>query len=699
MEVSSGASATVSGALLRGNHGVGLWVFDPATTLQAHDVGIVDSRASLDGSFGLGLWMERGSEVSVVRGLVEENRTIGVFAADPRTRLELLGTVIRDTLPQESDGAFGVGVQLQRGAKSVVERTLIEGNRNFGLSVFGTDTRLELRDAVVRDTLPRDSSGSFGNGLSALMGAVCVVERVHFERNQEIGIFASGPETTLHLRDAVVRDTLPQQVDGERGRGLEVRLGAVAVVERALFEQNRHYGVTASDTGTTLDLSDVLVRDTLAGKNGVFGVGLNVLFGASAIVERAVLERNRQAGVRVSSEAATLELRDAIVRDTLPDVRNGRVGVGLVMQPGSSAEVERALFEGNRFGGVYAGGADTTLALQDVVVRDTLPQESDGLEGRGFVADLGASATIERALFERNRNLGVSADGAGTTLEAQDLVVRNTRPESVTGLGGAGLNLVRGAVGVVEQALFEGNRNSGIFVAFPQTALELHDVVVRNTLPQESDGLGGRGLNAQQGASAVMSNALIEGNREIGVFASEPGTDLELRDVVIRDTLGREVDGERGMGLVVQSGAAAVIGRSLVERNREVGVQASGSEASLQLRDVIVSDTSAPACSPNCASFLNYGTGLASLFEARLTMTGFSHEKNDLCGVLLGSGGGADLDNGVVRDHPTAVCLQVPDFDTRRLLNDVQYVDNGRLVEATDLVLPRPVEVVDAVPR
>jgi hypothetical protein len=53
----------------------------------------------------------------------------------------------------------------------------------------------------------------------------------------------------------------------------------------------------------------------------------------------------------------------------------------------------------------------------------------------------------------------------------------------------------------------------------------------------------------------------------------------------------------------------------------------------------------------------------------------------------------------VVRDHPTAVCLQVPDFDTRRLLNDVQYVDNGRLVEATDLVLPRPVEVVDAVPR
>jgi len=699
MEVSSGASATISGALLRRNHGVGLWVFDFATTLQAHDVGIVGSRAGLNGSLGLGLWMERGSEVSVVRGLIEGNRTIGVFAADPRTRLELRGTVIRDTLPRESDGALGVGVQLQRGAKSVVERTLIEGNRNFGLWVIGTDTTLELRDAVVRDTLPGDSSGGFGNGLNARTGAVCVVERVHFERNQEIGIFASGPETTLHLRDAVVRDTLPQQTDGERGRGLDVRLGAAAVVERALFEQNRHYGVNASDTGTTLDLSDVLVRDTLAGKNGVFGVGLNVLFGASAAVERVLLERNRQAGVRVSSGAATLELRDAVVRDTLPDVRNGEVGLGLVLQPGASAVVERALFEGNRLSGVYAGGADTTLALQDVVVRDTLPQESDGLEGRGFVADLGASATIERALFERNRNLGVSADGVGTTLEAQDLVVRNTRSEAVTGSGGAGLTLLRGAVGVVEQALFERNRNNGILVALPETALELHNVVVRNTLPQDSDGLGGRGFTAQQGASAVMSNAVIEGSREVGVFASEPGTVLELHDAVIQDTLSREVDGERGTGLVVQTGAAAVIARSLVERNREVGVQVGGSEATLQLRDVVVSDTSAPACSPNCASFLNYGTGLASLFEARLTMTGFSLERNDLCGVLLGSGGGADLDNGVVSDHPTAVCLQVPGFDTRRLLQNVQYVDNGRLVEATDLVLPRPVEVVDPVPR
>jgi hypothetical protein len=76
---------------------------------------------------------------------------------------------------------------------------------------------------------------------------------------------------------------------------------------------------------------------------------------------------------------------------------------------------------------------------------------------------------------------------------------------------------------------------------------------------------------------------------------------------------------------------------------------------------------------------------------------GFALAANDLCGVLLGDDGAADLDTGVVSGHAIAVCLQVPGFDTARLRRDVRCEDNGRVIEATDLVLPLPSDAVDPV--
>jgi hypothetical protein len=474
---------------------------------------------------------------------------------------------------------------------------------------------------------------------------------------------------------------------------MEVQGGAAAVVERALFRGNRDIAVAASNPGTTLQLHDGVIARTLSRESDrKGGQGLSVTRGATATVERVVVDENREVAVFASGAGTTLRLRDAAVRDTRAPEADGSDGLGLLLRLGATAAVERALFERNRGFAVVADGEGAALDFHDAVIRDTLSDQGDGAFGLGLNVQDGASATARGALIERNRVLGVFVGGAGAMLELKDAVVRDTMAQDGDGRFGRGLEVNLGATAVVERVLVEGNRDHGVLADGPSSTIELRNAIVRDTL--------GRGMSVQLGAGAIVENVLLERNRETGLLAGGADVALEVRDVVVRDTRPAEGDGRGGRGLIVQQGAAAVVERALLERNLEIAALASRSDTMLVLRDAVVRDTLPAACAPACVSGLNYGAGLASVNDARLTIRRFRLEANDLCGLLLGSNGEADLDSGVVSGHVVGACLQqVPGFDTGRLLNDVQYVDNGRLVEATDLVLPRPVEVVDAVPR
>jgi hypothetical protein len=132
--------------------------------------------------------------------------------------------------------------------------------------------------------------------LEVTTGAHVEVSRAVFERNMEGGVVAWSEGTSLSMTDVVVRDTQSLS-DGIFGHGLEVNTGAHVEVSRAVFERNREQGVFASDTTTTLSMTDVVVRDTQYRSDGTGGEGLEVSFGAQVEVSNAVFERNREVGV------------------------------------------------------------------------------------------------------------------------------------------------------------------------------------------------------------------------------------------------------------------------------------------------------------------------------------------------------------------------------------------------------------------
>ena len=553
---------------------------------------------------------------------------------------------------------------------------------------------LTARSVVVRDTQSRASDRGIGRGLDVEAGATAEVSRAIFERNRLDGVFASGAGTSVTLADVVVRDTLSQESDQTRGHGLRAERGANVVVTNALFERNRFAAVyfAAPDTHATLEA--VLVRDTAGQESdSLLGRGLAAIAGATAEVRRALFVRNRETGVDAFGAGTNVALEDVVVRDTQADASDGMGGSGLSARDGARVAVTRAVLAGNRRAGVFAADPGTELTLVDVVVRDTRSRQADQLFGMGLAVQGGCVASATRALFAGNRAAGVLATGSDASLRLEDAVVRDTQSQQGDRAYGRGLAVELGASLEALRTLAEGNRDVGVSAIGAGATLRLEDVVVRATLGREVDGTFGRGLGIEDGARAEIARTVVEGNRGSGIFVGLPGAYLRLEDAVVRDTQSLQSDQRFGRGLAVQQGATAEIARTRFERNREVGIYAYNSGTGVQAQDVVVLDTRPAECGDRCAQGAG-GMGVGSYSGATMSLTRFVVARSELCGAQIALGGELDLVDGEVRASAFGACVQVPGYRLSRLNASVVYVDNGANLEATDFPVP---DVVDAV--
>ncbi len=250
---------------------------------------------------------------------------------------------------------------------------------------------------------------------------------------------------------------------------------------------------------------------------------------------------------------------------------------------------------------------------------------------------------------------------AGVTLWGA--CVAMTRVGSSTTSESAGSITTTGA-GAVVKNLGIGGERPGVWLAGPASAMHLEDVVIANVktvgiyLPagtqltahtlvvrgtrSRSDHLGGRGIDAQ-GGRLDLGRAVIAANRDMGIHATA-GAMVALADVVLRDTLGRDLDGTLGRGLSADSGATidpAV--RVVVERNLEFGVYA-GSSATMGFTDLVVRDTQRGAAGL-------FGDGLSATGAATVVVSRASFDRNQRGGVSAsGAGATLTLSDVAVRD-------------------------------------------------
>ncbi|MCC7536494.1 MAG: hypothetical protein IT379_09780 [Deltaproteobacteria bacterium] len=488
---------------------------------------------------------------------------------------------------------------------------------------------------------------------------------------------AMSPVVLLRGRAPVLRDV---SVTGERP-GVVAAETVGAVVEGVRIHEAMGAGFVAAGAAEATLTSVAIQRTRRGSSSSAPGRGMEI--GTASIVEARglIVESSLEAGV-VVAQGASATLERAAVIDTLAD-RDGTAGNAISVFDGGAVELSASVVERARTYAIAMNGSASRATLRDVVIRDVLPQERDGFGGLGIQVVRGARLEGSRVLVERVRHFGIFVADPGSDIAMGQLAIRTVATIETSGELGWGIAAIGGATLGLDGLSIVGAHDIALLVASGAQA-QLSSVTVRGTRGGHAD--MGRAIAVQSGASATVSRVLLEGNRENAFFVA--AATVEASDVAIRDTASSEGGGVAGRGIEAQSGASVVLRRVALVGNREVGLLAVGEATSIEASDLDVERTQAQACaSSTCASRAG-GFGLAVVGGARLVASAFRVASNDLAGLVLAGGGVADLSLGTIADNPIGVSVRTDGFDLERVMDGVFYDRNERTFDATELPVP-----------
>ena len=495
---------------------------------------------------------------------LEGNSWLGLAITDAQVHASLEDVVIRDTRAPP-DGTGGAGIAIQSGASLTARGLLLEGNQEFGLYAWAAT--VDLQDATVRATQPRE--GLLGMGISAQHGSSLIARGVLLEGNHQTGLFVAL-DATVELEDATIRDTQPLPDVQTGGRGIEVQTGASLLGRRLLLEGNHEVGLLAISQAS-VDLEDVTIRGTQPQQSEGRGGAVSVEHEASLVASNLLLEGNHEVGL-LARTGAIVSLEDATIRDTRP-VADGTLGRGIDISGGASLVARGLHVEGNHEVGLLVRSDGTTADLADATIRDTQPTR-DGTRGRGIHVAGEGGLVAHGLLLEGNHEVGLLGV-SGADLALYDVTIRDTRPLA-EGSSGRGIELQGGTSLVADGLLLDGNHEVGLLAVGEATTVEVQEATVRDTQPRPG-GTFGRGIHLRGAAGLVARDLVVEGNHDVGLFAADEGTTVDLEDVTVRGTTAaRGVT--TGIGVVVQLEAALAATDLRAEDNEGPGlyVVASG---------------------------------------------------------------------------------------------------------------------------
>lgn len=214
-------SVTVSNSLIEGTTGAGVALIGGTLTMTRSVVRRIQSDPYLSGR-GIDAQPSlpgNPAAVTIRESVISESREAGIAAFGAEVVLN--ASVVQATLPRESDGRFGVGVQLQPMAgpsTAAIDGSVIRGNRSFGLSVLGSSASVDL--GTVADTAAQHDDGLFGDaitvGSTSASPAELTIDRSAVARAARAGV------TSFSAAASIGRSALacnPIDLDGEATDG------------------------------------------------------------------------------------------------------------------------------------------------------------------------------------------------------------------------------------------------------------------------------------------------------------------------------------------------------------------------------------------------------------------------------------------------------------------------------------------------
>ena len=356
--------------------------------------------------------------------------------------------------------------------------------------------------------------------------------------------------------------------------------------------------------------------------------------------------------VRITGALATTTPFDATVwvdgaqGVTIRGLYLGGEGVGVALSAGTAAALQHLVVEGAHGAGILSVGANTTVSLEDSVIRGTVPATGSSVGGRGVNIEDGAHAVMTRCALFANREVGLFVSSNGSSVLASDCLIEGTLPVEETGTFGRGVVVQNGASATLEGNAIVGNHDVGVFVALPLTSLLSTRNLVEGTRARAADGTRGRGVVIGYGATATLFGDAVVNNREVGVFVSDYSTVAHVAGTLVRDTLPRLSDGLLGVGVSVEVQAHATFDHCALLGNHDAGFSVSDPGTNAELSGCLIEGTSPSGSAPDAG---DGGFGILATAGGHVQVSDTTLLSNTTAGMLvMGFGTSADVSGSLV---------------------------------------------------
>ncbi|HSO35625.1 MAG TPA: right-handed parallel beta-helix repeat-containing protein, partial [Labilithrix sp.] len=505
--------------------------------------------------------VDGGAKLTLRRVVIDDNQGGGVIAGGTGTRVTLERSVVRASA--DGNVVKGYGLEASAGAELIVMQSAVTENTGLGIHVTGKGSHGHIEQSVVARTSP-DGANDFGTGIIARNAATAEIVASSLAGNHETAVVSYGPGTRVTMTDSVIDGTKSSGVG--YGRGVLVD-GGLITLERVTLSGNNDIGLLAEAKGTAT-LTDSVVLGTLPAADKTNGLGVSAIQGSTVTLKGSAVIGSHQSGVAAIGPNAKLLLEDSLVADTQTDAQAER-GFGVDLESGGTAELKGSALVGNASAGVGALDAGSRVTMTGSVV---LATRADGKKkgGRGLAIETGAAAAISTSAFIGNRDIGISVRGAGATATVDQTVVRNTLPLESNGTHGRGIEVGSGGKATVARASFLANHGVAV-LAISKGSIDMQNAWIADTDADKASGGPGRAATVQDGAAMTMLGVVAQRSRQAAFVVASGGASLGVRGSRVEDVAAGD-GGEFGHGILALEGGTLALDDVTVRRCASVGL-------------------------------------------------------------------------------------------------------------------------------
>lgn len=413
------------------------------------------------GGDGIGVSATSAQDLKIERVHVRGARWMGIDASGAKTRLWLVDSAVTGTTPRP-DGNAGMGIQVAGGARATIERTTIAGNRDAAVLLLGSGVEAEIVDSLVEATAPVQIDGSRGAGVVTQESAKLTLSGSAVVANRMKGLHTSAGAVVTVSR-SLVAGTLPQESDGLVGFGVSCQKGGAVTLEDSLLLENQGAAIHATGAGSTITARRNLVLRTEANDEPPSGKGVTANDGATVVLDANAIVESRVAGVHAIDGGTAIVATRNLVEGTLPSDADLLGGFGVAADLGAAVTLEANSVVGNHVAGLGLNGPGTEVTATANLVENSLPRPVSNDFGRGIDVDGGAKLTFLAGVVRANRESGLSARAPGTALTVMGSLIVENLPSAEDGQLGTGI-AVNGAGLEISSCILRDNHVAAVLV-------------------------------------------------------------------------------------------------------------------------------------------------------------------------------------------------------------------------------------------